>query len=167
MGEMLDAVSDAAASDHGPPGDGDGGNPNGGKCLVLFPTEDAKTFHEIKEDIWAKRGTAMNNLDTQMASRRDSAGGDLEKGWDVVVIDGTWSQARKMHAKYFPRSGGRLHRVQLSEDAVRALDRPSPSSGLRGGDGGVPAGVGDVGRGHQLRKHPIKVRDVASSIRAV
>lgn len=126
MGEMLDAVSNAAT--------------NNGKCLILFPAEDAITFNEIKMDVVAKRDVPV---DPQYA--------DDDEGWDVVVIDGTWSQARKIHSKYFPEdSGGCLYRVQLSQDAVYALDADANSQ--------------NTVKGHQLRRHPIKVSNSARSL---
>lgn len=126
MGEMLDAVSNAAT--------------NNGKCLILFPTEDAITFNEIKMDVVAKRDAPV---DPQYA--------DDDEGWDVVVIDGTWSQARKIHSKYFPEdSGGCLYRVQLSQDAVDVLDADANSQ--------------NTIKGHQLRRHPIKVSNSARSL---
>ena len=147
MGEMLDAVSDAA--------DNDGGDSNKGKCLILFPTEDAKTFDVIMEDVITKRDDAMHNtMDDQTTTRINNIDGDIDKGWDVIVMDGTWSQATKIHSKYLQESEGCLYRVQLSKEAVKALDhRSSPTD-----DGSADASDGNTAKGHQLRRHPIKVR---------
>ncbi|KAL9187508.1 hypothetical protein ACHAXT_001611 [Thalassiosira profunda] len=135
LGEMLDAASDAARGD------------DGKKCLILFPTDDARTFEEIETEIC--KGDASK--DAAAIETADSA------GWDVIVIDGTWSQARKLHAKYFGESKGNLRRVQLSDDAVRALD---------GAEGGAAledvAGESDGNVGHQLRRHPIKWREIST-----
>lgn len=146
MAEMLDAVSRAAA---------DGA---GGRCLVLFPTEDARTFDEIKGDVAGSanesRGDGTSDAEAGTAASANAVESDAAKGWDVVVVDGTWSQARKMHAKYFPqRSAGSLYRVQLSEEAVRALDR-----GADGRPDESSRSENTVTKGHQLRRHPIKVR---------
>jgi hypothetical protein len=133
MGEMLDAVSSAMKSS--PMNSNEG---SGSKCLILFPTEDARTFTDISSEI-------ENVIEV----------GETPKGWDVIVIDGTWSQARKMHAKYFPqKSEGSLFRVELSRDAVRKLD--SSQSGDNTGEVIEPV------KGHQLRRHPIKWREIAT-----
>ena len=150
MDEMLDAISNAAANSI----IGNVGSSNAGrsKCLILFPTDDALTFDEIRDDISAK--ITANRTSTISYDNIDD-----ERGWDVVVIDGTWSQARKMHAKYLQEySGGCLYRVQLSNEAVKALD------------GGCSINNDDissdnnsmVGVGHQLRRHPIKWREIST-----
>ena len=145
MDEMLNAVSNAAANSI--IGNDRSSSNAGSKCLILFPTEDALTFDDIREDISAKI-TADDNIDD-------------ERGWDVVVIDGTWSQARKMHAKYLQEySGGCLYRVQLSNEAVKALDGGN-SINLDGGsddNNGISNSIG----GHQLRRHPIKWREIST-----
>lgn len=161
MGEMLDAVSEAAAHESGASSDGDAGVLKRGKCLILFPTEDAKTFDEVREDLMVKRDDAARTAEEQTAARQEETDSDLEQGWDVIVLDGTWSQARKMHAKYFGDSGGRLYRVQLSADAVQALDRPAPHGGPLD-EGHASPGAGLVARGHQLRRHPIKWREIST-----
>ena len=132
LGEMLDAASNAA------------NGVNGKKCLILFPTDDARTFEEIEREICkgdASRGqTAMDT--------------DDGAGWDVIVIDGTWSQARKLHAKYLGESKGNLRRVQLSDDTVRMLDGAAGGAALKS----------IAGAGHQLRRHPIKVSMIRVAI---
>lgn len=137
MGEMIDAVSNAATGS--------------GKCLILFPTDDAKTFDCIQEERRMKSITADDHQATNLQDINDA---DDNKGWDVIVIDGTWSQARKMHSKYFQEeSGGSLYRVQLSDDAVKELGgSPSPT-----GDDYNVVEDGNTIKGHQLRRHPIKV----------
>lgn len=141
MGEMLDAVSSAMKSS--PMNSNEG---SGSKCLILFPTEDARTFTDISSEI--ENVIEVGETETQSAV-------DVPKGWDVIVIDGTWSQARKMHAKYFPqKSEGCLYRVELSRDAVQKLD--SSQSGDNTGEVIEPV------KGHQLRRHPIKWREIAT-----
>ena len=108
-----------------------------GKCLILFPTDDSFTFEEIIE-------TSTTDI-------------DIDEGWDVIVIDGTWSQARKMYAKYLKEySGGYLYRVQLSDTAVKALSDIGNSSSSNGIDSS------SSGKGHQLRRHPIQWRAIAT-----
>lgn len=116
MGEMLDSYNDALAGRS--------------KCLILFPTDDAKTFDVIeKEPI----GQDVNTVNSDYR-------------WDLIVIDGTWSQARKMYAKYFPEESKEgLYRVQLSIDAVQRLDGDDKDA-----------------KGHQLRRHPTKWREIST-----
>ena len=163
MGEMLDAVSDAANS---PPihewsqsenGVGANDTMNGrkkyGKCLILFPTEDAVTFDKIQIDMLTQRQYADIDMPRAPADKTSHhlITDDIAKGWDVVVLDGTWSQARKMYAKYLQQySGGYLYRVQLSEGAVKALDGETQDGSSS--DISIDNGV----NGHQLRRHPIK-----------
>ena len=52
MDEMLDAVSNATANSIG---NGSSNNAGRSKCLILFPTEDALTFDEIRKDISANK----------------------------------------------------------------------------------------------------------------
>ena len=118
-------------------------------------------IHEKKE------GEEVHNsklMDEQQSSRNNTNNDDkgtTTKGWDVIVIDGTWAQARKMHSKYFPEvSKGCLYRVQLSEEAVKELDHGGSSSnsnndGINDDDSGIVQR--NVAKGHQLRRHPIKV----------
>ncbi len=113
MKEMLDAYRDALSGRS--------------KCLILFPTDDAKTYDDIEKEISSSSADVPTN-----------------NGWDVIVIDGTWQQARKMHAKYFPDASKEgLHRVQLSSNIVDLLDR-------------------DDIKGHQLRRHPTKWREIST-----
>mmetsp|Transcript_3395 Transcript_3395/g.7195 ORF Transcript_3395/g.7195 Transcript_3395/m.7195 type:complete len:447 (-) Transcript_3395:242-1582(-) len=138
MGEMMDAVSNAVEKKN-----------NASKCLILFPTEDAKTFADI---------TSAIHDDESI----DEAEANIDDGWDVIVIDGTWVQARKMHAKYFAGfSGGSLYRVQLNSDAVKVLDGNNVNVREEcDGSGGEYSE--EIVRGHQLRRHPIKWREIST-----
>ena len=78
------------------------------EAAVLFPTDDAVSVSDF-----ASRGTV-----------------------DVVVIDGTWSQARKLYRR-LPRSDT----VSLDDDTVSLLA---------------------TGQGRQLRSHPTKWREVST-----
>ena len=113
------------------------------KCMVLFPSEDAMTFCELKTKLdqsLEKRGHAQNDKKI-----------DYNDKWDVIVIDGTWSQARKRYSKYIPKQedGGPL-RVCLSQEAIDMIE----SSGNAEGDGTIT--------GRQLRRHPIKWREIST-----
>ena len=162
MGEMLNAISNAAANSI--IGNDRSSNAGRSKCLILFPTEDALTFDDIRKDISAKIITAANNRlndeDDVSAISYDNI--DDERGWDVVVIDGTWSQARKMHAKYLQEySGGCLYRVQLSNEAVKALDGGCSINNDDVSSDDNNGSSNSIG-GHQLRRHPIKWREIST-----
>ena len=92
-----------------------------GNCLILFPSENALTFDAVQH-------------------------GELDKSqaWDLIVIDGTWAQARKLHSRYVKE--GPTH-VRLSDEAVETLQI---------------AASGVQRDGHQLRRHPIKWREVST-----
>jgi DTW domain-containing protein YfiP len=67
-------------------------------CLVLFPADNAKTFGELE----------ASHLEDGSGVRSSTS----DERWDVIVIDGTWSQARKLHARYIPlETGGGPPRV--------------------------------------------------------
>ena len=104
------------------------------ECLVLFPDDSAKPVAEIIQSQRHK-----NNL------KNDDADFTLDKNMDLVVIDGTWAQARKIHSKYIPleEEGGPIH-VQLSQQAVETLEKD--------GDNAT----------HQLRRHSTHWRQVGT-----
>jgi DTW domain-containing protein YfiP len=62
-------------------------------CLVLFPADNAKTFGELE---------ASSHLEDNIGVQSSTS----DERWDVIVIDGTWSQARKLHARYIPLETG-------------------------------------------------------------
>ena len=125
----------------------------GGRCLVLFPDEGALTFQEINAGAGPTRGEEVGA--DPIAPRNGFLNSDMasEEQWDVVVIDGTWSQARKIFNRYIPPvDKGGPTRVQLSEEAVHIL-----------GGGIKTAGMRDQGAtGRQIRRHPIKWREVST-----
>ena len=101
------------------------------KCLVLFPTDDAKTFQELSQVTEA-------NIDED------------DGDWDIIVLDGTWREARRLHSRYIPlKKDGGPTRVQLSDSAIAMLSSVSPT-----GD--------KMNAGHQLRRHPTFWRQVST-----
>jgi hypothetical protein len=154
---MLDIASKAEASSARDILEG-----HGEKCLILFPTEDATTFedivHTVRDALGERREESVANSTSMNV---------IEQGWNVIVIDGTWSQARKIHARYFPqRSRGMLFRVQLSSDVVNRLNGSSREDNALVDNADGEEDGGDV-KGFQLRRHPIKVRISHHSRRAV
>jgi len=128
------------------------------RCIVLFPTEDAKTFEELSE-------TATSiGIGTDTDGEEMHGSGD--ETFDVVVIDGTWSQARKMHSRYIPlvENGGPA-RVCLSEESLRILgggDDDDGGSNDEAEAGGESSSSSSSSSGRQLRRHPIKWREVST-----
>jgi DTW domain-containing protein YfiP len=124
--------------------------------LVLFPDETAETLEEI---VAAKKRTqritptrSLSDPPTQSGNENEKAEArdDADEGYDLIVLDGTWAQARKFHSRYFPPSDDNnsaaslLQRVKLSEASVGLLQEGSTTSG------------------HQLRRHDIAWRQVGT-----
>ena len=145
------------------------------KCLVLFPAPGAKPFVELlqlEKDDKGNTGKSLH-LDCRTSSAaQDSnvASQDKDVGWDLVVIDGTWTQARKLHDKYIPREvDGGPRRVQLTSADVHTIGSSSvtivqttsaaSSSNNRSERADAPRSK-DGGR--QLRKHPIQWRKIST-----
>eukprot|EP00978_Attheya_sp_CCMP212_P012265 scaffold30482_cov53-Attheya_sp.AAC.3 len=125
----------------------DDGHQKRTKCLVLFPSEDARTFQQIVQEDKQK----------QREQEQDYPHKEGDEEWDIVVIDGTWSQARKMYNRYIPpeHEGGPI-RVKLSNEAVALLEQSDVLAD--------PNSCHDNSLipGHQLRRHPIKWREVST-----
>lgn len=100
-------------------------NNNKKKCIVLFPAENSKSFDEIVA-----------------AQEREMEGDQIKNSkdffrYDVIVMDGTWSQAQKLYKKYIPDSPQRVH---LTQDTIASSNEHSDSNFK------------------QLRRHPIEWR---------
>jgi DTW domain-containing protein YfiP len=95
-------------------------------CLVLFPTEEAEPFEALQKSL------------------SDNGAAKLSGKWDVIVIDGTWTQAQKLCNRYIPseQEGGPC-RVRLRDEAKGKLSDSN-------------------GDGHQLRRHPVKWREIST-----
>lgn len=95
--------------------------------VVLFPTDSARTFADLEQEICCRES----------------------KGVDIIVLDGTWQQARRMHKRYIvsEQQGGPLQ-AKLSDDCIAKLER---------------AQIGGVSNaGHQLRRHSVTWKKVAT-----
>lgn len=105
------------------------------ECLVLFPSDDAKTISELI------------SLDDEGAEKHS-----VNTIYDIIIMDGTWQQARKIHQKYIPPiTEGGPQRVCLSQEALDIL-------------GTAPSSKADEenGTGRQLRRHPIQWKEVST-----
>jgi len=116
--------------------------------MVLFPSDDAKTITELQE---AERAQALN------FTNKASSGTDLPV--DLIVIDGTWEQARRMYKRYIEGSMTDteqhyrdLQHVQLSDEALSTLTKSSEDSSAETG----------AQWGRQLRRHPEMWREIST-----
>eukprot|EP00934_Nitzschia_sp_Nitz4_P009258 Nitzschia sp. Nitz4//scaffold28_size193895//45400//46365//NITZ4_001637-RA/size193895-processed-gene-0.12-mRNA-1//1//CDS//3329545898//9248//frame0 len=96
------------------------------RSLVLFPDESAQTFAEYSSSIDNKEGAD----DTDSSSAHPP--------WNIIVIDGTWQQARRIKLRYFDH----VPKIKLSDQALQIL--------------------GEETNGHQLRKHSIPWKKIAT-----
>lgn len=119
------------------------------KCMVLFPADDALTFQELNEN--NKKRNTRSNVDFE------------DDKWDVIVIDGTWAQARKMYSRYIPRQeDGGPHRVCLSKEAVDILGSSTDDETITTTNDDSTGYINTSSSGRQLRRHPIKWREVST-----
>jgi hypothetical protein len=123
------------------------------RCIVLFPTDDAVTFEELCDE----KSIITSQKTTHII-------GELMENevFDVIVVDGTWSQARKIHARYIPlEEDGGPPRVCLSQESLDILGGVSTDANLSESHTTVH-GVEKGGGGRQLRRHPIKWKEVST-----
>ncbi len=138
------------------------------KCMVLFPSEDAQTYSDLKKKMVMREEMNEAVKISHCSNYGIDDNDNDDKKWDVIVIDGTWAQARKMYSRYIPKEedGGPL-RVCLSKEAVLGLNASSNLTVMNSNDccdqkdgGGRIIATNHSGR--QLRRHPIKWREVST-----
>lgn len=114
--------------------------------LVLFPSEEAKTFADLLPEL-NRAGKRMNSNNSTTMKESLS--------FDLIVLDGTWEQARRMYKRYI--SAEPAKRVQLSLESLRTF---GPQSEY---DDSSSSSVAVVMGGRQLRRHPVPVREIATA----
>ena len=123
-------------------------------CLVLYPDDErAVTYPEL---LLEQQQQQSHDEDDSTSTHDD----DATTSWNLIVLDGTWAQARKSYQRYFAHGNGTLvRRVQLSAEAVEELNhrdiRPSPNTGNMNE-------TTTTLMGHQLRRHSIAWRQVGT-----
>lgn len=116
--------------------------------LLLFPDDTARTLEEIVHG--NKRNTSSTTSDAESlldpSPQHENSSDENDDWYDLIVLDGTWAQARKFHLRYFPSDSSQkcLRRVKLSEASVELLQG------------------GSIESGHQLRRHDIPWRQVGT-----
>ena len=117
-------------------------------CFVLFPSSDAVPFSQLMQqheiNLLESQQNPPSKLETQIQNDINTIHHETDKTnifeddnrWDVVVIDGTWAQANKIHSK-IPTE---IPRVCLSDEAVELLGTT----------------------GYQLRRHVIPWRQIST-----
>jgi DTW domain-containing protein YfiP len=138
--------------------------------LILFPDDAARTIDEIVTEQRCRPerrpsiGAADQNEKQAFTMICDDS--DDTNKYDVVVIDGTWQQARRIKLRYFPPPSASknptvpLQTVKLGPAALALMQQvthpqlPSPSS--------VGPSRVMMNDGHQLRKHPVTWKRIAT-----
>jgi DTW domain-containing protein YfiP len=132
------------------------------RTIVLWPSEDAVTVADLAEE-WrrASREGVHSNWNGSDGCPGESGGGGGGGGLlDVVVIDGTWAQARKLHAS-LPTGAPR---VRLSDDTLEELEgaRVSAAAAAEVVEKGAAVTDNAGGGGMQLRRHPTPWREIST-----
>jgi hypothetical protein len=110
-----------------------------GTCVVLYPQDGAPLATEL---FMAPAMSGHDDRDTTTSTTRPA---DLSKYPHLIVIDGTWEQARRLHGKYIPATTQHVRLNLSSNDKNTKMNNK----------------LDDIGR--QLRRHPIPWREIATS----
>ena len=121
------------------------------RCLLLFPDEKAVTYEEFVQE--RSNGLDKDTIHQQYQHSNTTAWNAVDttvEPWDLIVLDGTWAQARKFQQRYFAELAHPPRPVQLSVDAVQALNNEAAVPGA------------EIVVGHQLRRHSIPWRQIGT-----
>ena len=130
MQEMMDAITETPH-----------------RCLLLFPDDAAQTCRDL---LHSNEDSDNDDFDSSDSSTTIDQNDTVDGEWDLIVLDGTWVQARKFCQRYFPQEGG-PRKVQLSEEAVQNLDATVQGEEKTNNISG-----------HQLRRHAISWRQIGT-----
>jgi DTW domain-containing protein YfiP len=153
------------------------GNDTDVTTLILFPSDDAVVFQEI-----ANLQKQQNARDCGSNSANANHDNKTLGVVDLIVIDGTWEQARKLYKRYVEndsisisrRFGQNVHHVCLSNESLQTLlipDEPLFNHNVEFETklGTTTQQYNDVSQqstsyfsGRQLRRHPEPLRQIAT-----
>jgi hypothetical protein len=138
-------------------------------CLVLFPDDTARTWNDFQLE--QQQRPIQNDSDDSQIENETAETAD----YDVIVLDGTWEQARKLYRRYVPdEASGGPHRIQLELEALERI--VTGVTRVAGGSGSSNGGEKDdvstdndnanasgTGTGRQLRRHPVLWREIGTT----
>lgn len=116
------------------------------RALILFPTDNAMTFAQVE-------ASCTNHIPISNSNTKQR----WEDGWDVVVIDGTWSQAGRLHKRLLDATSAVRH-VSLSREALGELELISHARRSATTNGSRLS----VSGGLQLRRHPVGWKEIST-----
>jgi DTW domain-containing protein YfiP len=127
------------------------------RCIVLFPTDHARTFEELCTSSNSESKSSKDKNGIMPMEKPQQQAEEEEEMFDVIVLDGTWSQARKMHSRYIPlEEDGGPPRVCLSQEALDILGGTTTTTTT------TSSANSNNHNGRQLRRHPIKWKEVST-----
>lgn len=122
---------------------------------MLFPDDAAKTFAEYNT-------VSDQQQQQQQKQKLDDDKIIADTGWDIVVIDGTWQQARRIKLRYFDSN---FPTVKLSTKALALLNTPTTTAESQNDNNEncrEPTLHNQLLPGYQLRKHSIPWKKIAT-----
>jgi DTW domain-containing protein YfiP len=131
--------------------------------LILFPDDAAETFNTIVTNQRRQPSILMDN-DLRKLNDCVCESDSGNQQYDIVVIDGTWQQARRMKLRYFPPESASRNpstpprTVKLGCAALELIEQQQQKdhSSLSQDSKSRPSD------GHQLRKHPVEWKKIAT-----
>lgn len=140
MKEMMDSISDVSST----------------PTLVLFPSDNAQTLDALFPEISGRtNGTAATSDKNVIVLSQEPL-------LDLIVIDGTWEQARRLYNRYIFNQP--VANVQLSMESLQTLEEPAANlQHLNATSTSENNDISRQGSGKQLRRHPVPIREIATA----
>ena len=101
--------------------------------------------------------------------KSDTTTTSTQETFDLIVLDGTWEQARRLYKRYIPPDGGDgdgdggPRRVQLSPESLRTFDGKQNDDDNNDNNDDADNNDDQAFTGRQLRRHPIAAREIATA----
>jgi DTW domain-containing protein YfiP len=135
MNEMMDSLTDEVIP-----------------TLVLFPAEGALTLEALwcSPDLWSstRADAHANDSKETMVSAHT---------FDLIVLDGTWEQARRLYNRYILPYN--VTNVQLSLASLDSLNTAATTACTHSAND-TPRPISSQ---RQLRRHPVPIREIATA----